>query len=268
MVVHPIYESALANGWHPPQGLLAKLTAYERQFFKNEFLGKRSKDYYKARLRKIGFEGKGAVLDLACGMGQWTAAMSELNQTVLGVDLNQSRLSFAESLLSFAGATNASFRVGAMETIPAEDNSFDAIFCYGSFMFSDMPIAMAELKRVAKPGAMVYLNANAWGWYFHLVFDLGLARMNFALTKTALRMIFRGLKEQKSQRPGQTQMLVTPQYICSLAEASGFKVAQFGPEGSIGHKSVSVEPAYPKRYYGLVGIYEYLLELEKKSGDS
>jgi ubiquinone/menaquinone biosynthesis C-methylase UbiE len=263
MMETPMNDEARQNGWILDDSAIAGLSPYEQSFFKNEFLGIRSLNYYEQRLRRIGFENKSHVLDLACGMGQWTVALSRLNGRATGVDLNQGRLDFAKRMATSFSYRNCEFLLGTMEKIPAEDNTFDAVFCYGAFMFSEMPAALAEIRRVCKNDAVIYLNANSIGWYLHLLFDRGLRQFNFSIAKTALRMMARGLRAHVFKKGPFTQMTVVPSYIRALLESQNLQLIEVGPEGTAGTKTIAAEPAYRERFYGFVGLYEYLIRVRK-----
>lgn len=98
------------------------------------------------------------ALDVACGLGQWLALLRARGATVSGIDISgraiaQCRERFPEG----------DFRVGPAEELPFADASFDLVTCMGSLEhFLDKPRALAEMVRVAAPGArLLVLVPNA-----------------------------------------------------------------------------------------------------------
>ncbi len=98
------------------------------------------------------------VLDVACGTGEWLDYFRRGGAEVAGIDL--SRKAIDVCLKKFPGSD---FHCGPAETLPFADNSFDLVTCMGSLEhFLDKPRALAEMRRVAKPGArFVILVPNA-----------------------------------------------------------------------------------------------------------
>jgi ubiquinone/menaquinone biosynthesis C-methylase UbiE len=243
------------SGWNFPDAVWDSLSDYEKEFAVTEFSGRKSREYYVKRLEHLGFTGKGMVLDAACGIGQWTIALSELNAVVCGVDLNPGRLTTARHLDRNHGKKNCLFCRGNLEVLPCRDQSFDAVFCYGVFMFTDMEKTLSEFNRILKPGGMVYLNANCPGWYLHLFLDRGLLKRNFSMIKSVLDYLIRTLKHERSN------VIVTERRLLRMVSKNGFQVVQVKPEGTI-----SIQPgdpalperAYPPSYYGFRSIVEIL----------
>lgn len=91
------------------------------------------------------------VLDVACGTGILTRAVAERigpDGEVVGLDIN-------EGMLAVAGqkAPHLEWRHGPAESLPFEDNSFDAVVSQFSLMFfEDRRAALAEMVRVLRPG--------------------------------------------------------------------------------------------------------------------
>lgn len=242
-------------GWVFPDSVWACLSDYEKGFVIGEFTGKRSFNYYLKRLEALGFKGMERVLDAACGMGQWALALSSLNQYVEGVDMNTERLQVSKSLAESMGRKNCTFHCAFLESLPFESESFDGIFCYGSFMFSHMPTTLSEFFRVLKPGGKVYLNANSAGWYAHLLIDRGIKRRNFSMVKTVLRMVARTVCGEKKN------IVVSKRWLKSQIRLSGLEVAAIGLEGEINvDDTLKPDPAYEYYYYGLPLIVEVLAQ--------
>jgi len=248
------------SGWNFSNAIWKSLSEYEKEFAVVEFSGLKSLEYYGKRLEHLGFVNKGKILDAACGMGQWTIALSDLNTSVFGIDLNQSRLHIASQLDHNHGKKNCNFYQGNLESLPYRDQSFDAVFCYGVFMFTDMEKTLSEFNRVLKPNGKLYLNANCFGWYLHLFFDRGLKQKNFTMIKIVQNILTRTLKRERSS------IIVTERKLLKMVSKSGFQVIQIKPEGKISvnpDREAPPQSAYPSSYYGFLSIVEILAEKVK-----
>ncbi len=88
------------------------------------------------------------VLDVGCGTGEMAARLSELGYEVWGVDI-------ADPMIRHAAQRYGScrFRVGDIEHIPFDDDTFDAVVCLGVIEYlPDDGQALTEIRRVLKPG--------------------------------------------------------------------------------------------------------------------
>lgn len=96
------------------------------------------------------------VLDLGTGTGAVAleaAAAVGAEGSVLGVDISGDMLEIADRRLRQAGHTNADFREGRGELIPAEPEQFDAVVASLCFMYViDRAAAAAECARVLRRG--------------------------------------------------------------------------------------------------------------------
>jgi enediyne biosynthesis protein CalE5 len=102
------------------------------------------------------------VLDVACGTGQPALLAAERvgpSGSVLATDVSPAMLAGAERIARAGGATNIEFRAMAAEALDLPDATFDAAtFSFGLMFCSDQPRAIAELRRVLKPGARFALS--------------------------------------------------------------------------------------------------------------
>ena len=102
------------------------------------------------------------VLDVAAGSGQPSLTIAPRIQpggTVLGVDFSPEMVSVAERRARQTGAANVSFRTMDAEQLGLPDASFDAVTCAcGVIFFPDAQRALAEMRRVLKPGGRVAIG--------------------------------------------------------------------------------------------------------------
>jgi SAM-dependent methyltransferase len=112
---------------------------------------------YEAALRHVGLDRGEKVLDVGCGVGAFLRLVDERGGEPHGIDASNSLIAFARTRLP-----GADLRVGEMEQLPWNDNSFDLVTGFNSFFFAtDMVAALREAGRVAKPGAPVVIQV--WG---------------------------------------------------------------------------------------------------------
>lgn len=106
------------------------------------------------------------VLDCGCGPGAITRGFAALVAPgeVVGADREDSQIETARRLN--AGAGNLRFQAASVYELPFDDASFDAAFSHALFEHLRDPLrALAELKRVLKPDAMIGLRAPDWGGF-------------------------------------------------------------------------------------------------------
>lgn len=150
-----------------------------------DFVTKWPLSYYIARVRQLNFTSMDAVLDVGCGYGQWTIALAALNKKVVGIDQHKNRISVGNELCKKLWVKNISFQQASATQLPFPDSSFDGVFCYGVFMFLQKDEALAEFRRVLKPGGKLYICTNARGWWLELAYKNLLK--NFNLFKTGIK---------------------------------------------------------------------------------
>jgi ubiquinone/menaquinone biosynthesis C-methylase UbiE len=102
------------------------------------------------------FEGK-TCLDVGCGGGRYTIAMSRLGAArAVGCDLSEEGL--ADARARAADMTNVSFEQASALDLPFHDGSFDFVCCSGVLHHTtDADKGLDELTRVLRPGGKLYL---------------------------------------------------------------------------------------------------------------
>jgi SAM-dependent methyltransferase len=114
---------------------------------------------YEAALRRVGLEPGQHVLDIGCGVGAFLRLVAERGGRAFGLDASEALVEIARARLP-----EADLRVGEMEALPYEDDTFDLVTGFNSFFFAnDLVAALREAARVAKPGAPVAIQV--WGPY-------------------------------------------------------------------------------------------------------
>ena len=112
---------------------------------------------YEAALARTGLERGRRVLDIGCGVGSFLRLVAERGALPFGLDASAALVEFARRRLP-----QADVRVGEMEDLPWEDDSFELVTGFNAFFFAtDIVAALREARRVAKPGAPVVIQV--WG---------------------------------------------------------------------------------------------------------
>jgi SAM-dependent methyltransferase len=112
---------------------------------------------YEEALKRVRLEPGELVLDVGCGVGVFLGLVADLGARAFGLDASEALIAAARERVP-----DADLRVGAMEALPYEDDSFDLVTGFSSFFFAtDMVAALREAGRVAKPGARVVIQV--WG---------------------------------------------------------------------------------------------------------
>jgi SAM-dependent methyltransferase len=109
-------------------------------------------------LRHLPVPLNGRVLDVGCGSGSMSRliAGSFPQAEVVGVDLREQYLDFARARAREQDIRNLTFRHGDVFALPFPDASFDVVWSKYLLQWLREPeSALAEMKRVTKPGGFV-----------------------------------------------------------------------------------------------------------------
>lgn len=140
------------------------------------------------RLTELGFVNLNNVLDLGCGYGQWTRVLSSLNKNAYGIDMNENRIEISKNLFkNEISVSNLYFSQQNATKTSFPDEHFDAIFCYGVFMFLNPSESLSEIKRILKPEGLLYVATNSSGWWVYLIIKNFFK--NFYLTKVSIKAL-------------------------------------------------------------------------------
>lgn len=211
------------------------LSPVQQEFVRTE-LG-RGHAAYERRLEFIGLVGHERILDAGGGIGQWAIPLAARSERVDVLDLSSERLLIGYRLATSQGISNIHYRYGKLESLPYEDNSFDAILCYSVFMFADGPKALSEFHRVLKSQGRVYVMIDLWRWYIDLM------RSRTVSNRWRLAFLAKLLM-------GRGPTLYTTRSFAKLLRRSGFEIVEQGPEGTASFEAKSSDctqlPFYPQ----------------------
>jgi len=106
------------------------------------------------------------LLDIGCNWGRWTIAAARAGWRPTGIDLAKKSVGAARRVAEQLGV-EAEYVVGDARELPFGDESFDAVFSYSVLQHlakEDVPRAVAEVRRVLRPGGVVWVEMpNARG---------------------------------------------------------------------------------------------------------
>jgi len=112
---------------------------------------------YEEALTRVALEPGQRVLDIGCGVGAFLRLVAARGARAFGMDACEALLEVARRRLP-----DADLRVGEMEALPYDDDTFDLVTGFNAFFFAnDIVAAVREAGRVAKPGARVVIQV--WG---------------------------------------------------------------------------------------------------------
>ncbi len=111
------------------------------------------------------------VLDVGCGSGLQSVRLAPHADEVVGIDLSRELIEVAKDRCK--PYANVTLKVADACKLPFEDGSFDLVISYGdvlSHIVTGYDLAVSEMARVSKPGAIVTLEADTkWnlGIFYH-----------------------------------------------------------------------------------------------------
>ncbi len=98
------------------------------------------------------------VLDFGCGPGSVSVGLARavVPGELHGVDMEESQVEMARDVAASNRQENAVFHLGDVLDLPFDDGFFDVAHCHNVLMHvPDTQAALAEVKRVLKPGGII-----------------------------------------------------------------------------------------------------------------
>ena len=168
---------------------------------------------------------KAAVLDLACGTGDLTKALSNKGCHVTGLDISSEMMAIGREKCRYL-SPKPNFVLGSAEQIPFPDASFDAVtIAFGLRNFDHRAQCLAEIHRVLKPGGRLAVLEFAvprnrhWNKIYLFYF------------KNILPLIGRLVGSADAYGYLVDSVLVFPRYeaLCDEFRAAGFDFPRYKP---------------------------------------
>ena len=172
------------NGSGPPQfyddaaeALLAASHKPDRYGYDEASLRRRGRER-AATLEKL---SAGSALEVGCGDGVAGRSLADCGVAVTLTDMDDWRHDLAKNLPFHRG--------DACGRLPFEDGSFDLAYSFNTFEhLHDPAAALAEMRRVVRPGGSIYLKfgplyAGAWGLHAYKTLPVPYAQFVFSPAK-------------------------------------------------------------------------------------
>ena len=144
------------------------------------------------------------VLELGCGKAEKTRAIAQGGEVASITALEVDEIQHANNL-QIGDLPNVNFCLGGAEEIPAADASFDIVLMFKSLHHVPMDKidqALAEIRRVLKPGGLAYLSEPVYAGEFNDI--LRLFHDEKTVRETAFAAIQRGMHGGMLELVGQT----------------------------------------------------------------
>lgn len=98
------------------------------------------------------------VLDLGCGSGENIGPLLARGAHVMAIDLSPELVELARKRVELSGFPAPVFMIGSALEIPLPDVCVDAVLCASLLHHLSISKAMAEIRRVLKPGGFVVVK--------------------------------------------------------------------------------------------------------------
>ena len=109
---------------------------------------------YRHVLERVPVGTQTRLLDIGCGAGRFCRMAADRGARVAGIDATEPLLEIARERV-----LDGDFRVGEMEELPWDGESFDVVTGFNTFFIAaDMGRALREARRVARPEAAVAMT--------------------------------------------------------------------------------------------------------------
>lgn len=137
---------------------------------------RRADPYIAGRLFELLKAPVGArVLDVACGSGNYTAALARRGLRMVGVDQSATMLDAARHK-----STDVHWCRGEVGALPFADARFDGALCtLALHHFPDLRVAIGEMRRVMRGGRLVFFTATREqmrGYWLNAYFPIAMER--------------------------------------------------------------------------------------------
>lgn len=214
-----------------------------------------SDDHWDALIERYGLRGFESILDIGCGAGAWLPAMARQNARVVGVDVDDGPLALARRQAAEYPAIEIA-RMSA-EELAFPDGSFDAVVCFSSLPYLDEDVALAEMRRVLRPGGRLAIGTVGSGYYAKHVAE-GIRSDDAEAVAYGLDPIIVSLARAVAGRRVASSSLRawTPRALRRLLARHGFQLE------SVRRDADAVDPTWAATY---LGRPVYFIEFARKS---
>lgn len=216
---------------------------------------------YTRRLESIGFKGLDRVVDIGCGYGQWSIALSRLNTRVDSCDAAENRVSFIHDLANELQVRNVSTSICHLPRLPYPDNTFDGAFCYAVINCTPWKESLREIGRILKPGGVLYVTTCDIGWYIYL-WEEEHNKVNGYDPKRISADAFNSTLEYDRNRvyDGLGPLIMTKKDVVEELLSANFLDVRVAAEGLTGGGRETSDRFFIEEYCGLPAAYEVMAQ--------
>jgi SAM-dependent methyltransferase len=148
---------AMLLGAQPPDGTKPSHWEYAIQYAQNRF--KKPIEHYHGIYAETGLTDCKKVLDVGCGIGDWSIALADAGINTVGIDKDETYLTICRDLAGLVQRANGlKFRHDNAENMDLDAASFDGVLCHGVLMYTEHEPVLAEVARVLKADGCFYLG--------------------------------------------------------------------------------------------------------------
>ncbi len=182
--------------------------------------------HHRSLVEKWGFTGFDKVADVGSGYGRWSVFLGEVNGLICGYERNAGAVELSRKLADYFELPNLRFEVGDVTNIPAEDASFDAVWCNNGLHLFPRAKFLTEMRRILKPGGPLFL-----GQYIGLGTSLANFCAGYGKGGLGDHLTKFGLGTMKEAESIETNGLTycPPDHIGRVLEAFGFELSREHP---------------------------------------
>jgi len=200
-------------------------------------------DHWERLVAVCELTGAGAVLDVACGSGDWLVALAATNERVVGVDADPDMLELAHART--AAAHNVELRQMRAEQLDFADGAFDALTCFTALPYLEQSVAIREMARVLEPGGKLVLGTVGTGYYAKHAAE-GIRHRDRDTVRYGLDPILVSAgRTVRGDRFALGALRVWgPRSVRRLLEGEGLEVTQ------IAYDPAPVDPTWPRTFLG------------------
>ncbi len=172
-------------------------------------IGPRTRELIRERLAREGRLGYAA--EFGCGTGFFTDVLAAATDHLVATDLSPVMVERARERVHAGSVT---FQVADCQRTPFADAEFDAVFLALVIHFTEPEMAIAEMRRVLRPGGLL-LIAN-----LDPTALTGIDRL-----RARVRIVFEGLAGYRMKPPpGFGKNVLAEQQLCAMLQRHGFEV--------------------------------------------